>query len=522
MRTCHALAAVLIAGTATLLAGEAPGWPYYLGPNSNLSATETGVALVDDLGKAALVWKSEAKTPPGAAQSQRYGRGHGWHRISLNDFNERKLPLRDGGTTTSGGGVPLPGGGANSLLVSNGVVYCTYFSPSGDVIDADEAAKRSPGGEGTWSPSYWKVSADDVIVAIDAATGKTRWTRTFADKGMNWCDHKSIITGHTGCVFDGRVYALGSTCRIYCVSASSGAVVWEGALPGENEKFEALKKANLAAKKVFSGMNRQHCNSMGYAGGVLVCPDFNGGIVAFDGANGSVLWKKADCIGKYGTPTRWVHEGQESILVGSPSGTVRCIEPRSGEERWTIAVGSNLHSLPVSGDILICNSTPSTGESLGIGAGQSLRPAGYRMTLTGATKLWQHDKEACGWITDGTTGVPIWKTTGFVRSNSGTTMFDIATGKILGHCAEAKIVQESHGYCAEGRFFHEPDSQHGRIHDVIMTGTAPDTFKPMGTAWTPPHYSATGYEMPMSHPVVGGLIYLRGADGVYCYDLRKR
>jgi hypothetical protein len=116
----------------------------------------------------------------------------------------------------------------------------------------------------------------------------------------------------------------------------------------------------------------------------------------------------------------------------------------------------------------------------------------------------------------------MWKDRAFIRNKSGTTMLDVTTGKVLARCPEAKTDQESHGYCAEGRFFHEPDSQHGSIHDVLMLGTTADTFKPMSKPWNTPHYDATGYEMPISHPVVAGRLYLRGADGVYCWDLRKK
>jgi hypothetical protein len=54
-----------------------------------------------------------------------------------------------------------------------------------------------------------------------------------------------------------------------------------------------------------------------------------------------------------------------------------------------------------------------------------------------------------------------------------------------------------------------------------MLPTAAESFSPLGKPWNTPHYDATGYEMPMSHPMVAGRLYIRGADGVYCWDLRK-
>jgi hypothetical protein len=121
-------------------ASDLLSWPCYHGPNANFSATDCGLTLIDDLKDARLVWKSQEPTPPGAAQSPRYG-GHGWHN-SLTDFKSIKIPLMGGGEATSGGGIPLPGGGASSLLVADGRIFASYFVPSGEVVDAVEQQKR--------------------------------------------------------------------------------------------------------------------------------------------------------------------------------------------------------------------------------------------------------------------------------------------------------------------------------------------------------------------------------------------
>jgi hypothetical protein len=150
------------------------------------------------------------------------------------------------------------------------------------------------------------------------------------------------------------------------------------------------------------------------------------------------------------------------------------------------------------------------------------RASGWKITLAKAGKLWEHTgEEKVGFVSGGMSGLPIWKDRAFIRNKAGTKMIDVTTGKVLATAPDARTDQESHGYCAEGRFFHEPDSQHGRIHDVLMLGTTADSFKPSGKPWNTPHYDATGYEMPISHPIVAGQLYLRGADGIYCWNLCK-
>ena len=289
-------------GSSPLVAADAPSWPCYQGPNGNFSASDCNLTLVDDLAQAKLLWKSEEPTPVGAGQSKRYG-GHGWHTISLGNYKAVTIPLAGGGTVTSGGGVPLPSGGCASPVMADGRLFVSYFVPTGEVVDAGEQTKRDK-GPGTWTPDYWKVDAHDVILAIDPATGKTLWKQVFANKGINWQDHKSCMTGHAPCTYNGRVYAIGSTCRVYCVEAATGKPVWEADLGAEHQRIEEHKKKSLETKAATFGVNRGHCNSSAFAAGVLVCPDYQGGLIGFDGVSGKKLWSLTACIGKYGTPTR--------------------------------------------------------------------------------------------------------------------------------------------------------------------------------------------------------------------------
>ncbi|MBY0460986.1 MAG: hypothetical protein K2V38_27005, partial [Gemmataceae bacterium] len=62
-----------------------------------------------------------------------------------------------------------------------------------------------------------------------------------------------------------------------------------GDLGAEHLKLEDIKKKGLAEKKAFGGINRGHCHGSTFAGDVWVCPDFQGGLIGFDGATGKRL-----------------------------------------------------------------------------------------------------------------------------------------------------------------------------------------------------------------------------------------
>jgi len=62
--------------------------------------------------------------------------------------------------------------------------------------------------------------------------------------------------------------------------------------------------------------------------------------------------------------------------------------------------------------------------------------------------------------------------------------------------------------------------QHGALSLQLLD--ADPNLKLVGTRWSPPHNSTTAYAVhSLAFPVVDGRIFVRGMNGIYCYDLRK-
>lgn len=165
------LLAGLLAGSSMLMAAETPpsststntvmdppkvthDWPGYNGPDGTY-ADQSKVPLLDDFSRAKLLWISEHDD------------------------------LGYGKTSSSGGHIYGPKAkpsGSCDLVVSGGLVIAGYFSPKNNVV------------------------ADDIVLAVDAATGKTEWKQVYAGQGYNRTARKHVQYAPTPTVADGNGY----------------------------------------------------------------------------------------------------------------------------------------------------------------------------------------------------------------------------------------------------------------------------------------------------------------------------
>jgi len=281
-------------------------WPAWSGPGLNFHASPGENQLVSHLDEARLIWRSEP-TPPARSQDARYG------------FTDLRKPT----------------GGTASPIVADGIVFMTWFVPSGEVADQwtlesirNNAAARikKEGREPTAEEltkavqsvrHHWRITADDVVLAIDAATGKTLWKRVFEDAGINWPMTKTRSWNRTPCAANGMVFVQGSLPRIYALDAKTGRNVWNAELPA----YATMKAAKEASLK--SG-NRNGKELRGSAvaglvvvGKTLVCPDWRSGLVGLSLADGRQLWHLSGyTIGSNATPSRWTHRGKQYVDRG--------------------------------------------------------------------------------------------------------------------------------------------------------------------------------------------------------------
>ena len=492
-------------------------WPVWYGPGGNFSAKAGKTAIVDDLKDARKIWKSEF-IPPAIAQSKRYG-----------------LATR----------YPHPTGGAASPIVCGGKVFQFYFLTSGDAVDEPHLklirAKHGKQAADATIPK-WRISADDVLHCLDAETGKTLWKKVFPGEGLNWYDHKGTINNLTPCAFDGKVYFVGSTAVLHCLDAASGKELWRKEIPRWRQEMSKHKSKALA-RKVLAQFNRQNCRALTFASGVVVTPDTHSGgdrgIHGFDGKTGRHLWHVEKVVGGHVTPLQWTSRSAEFLIAANGAGEITCIEPRAGKVLWREdSAGYNVFQPVLDGDLLLVNlmgreamkkqvadvaeSAKGKNQSYGGRQGAAGQVGCYRLTPSGAKLAWKLPAEygypynkAAAVVLDGIA---------YLRGglgDKGLVIVEMAGGKILGEDPAEQNNTEAHAFGIGNRVFFERDSQHNHT-DITMFDANPKKWRAIGKVWKPPHPHSTSYQTPISHPIVNGRIFIRGADGIYCYDLTKQ
>jgi len=420
-----------------------------------------------------------------------------------------------------------------------------YYRPCGDVVDQERfqgAKENARYGGPDADPMTWRTGADEVVVAMDAETGKTVWKKVFADEGINIQSGKDAgISNHTMCYADGRVYALGTMGRVYCLAAKTGELIWRGT-NGATEGLEAKKAAALKAGKMADKKGHSHEHGRGtsgliVAGGVLIVPmgtHGGGGLRGLDGVTGRVLWQLNESVrGSAATPSRWVHDGGEYVIVANAQGHVTCINPIDGKVVWRVEdAGANFSSLAVGSDYLIAKphketvADPVTGEKKESVDG----PLGcYRLGPRGAGLLWKLPFADYQWneqppaITNGHVYARVKSDVGEAKpGNARGVCIELSTGRVKGEFTAPFGGADCCTIVADGRVLADADGSHNDTQ-LYLADANPAQIKSLGGSvpWRPPHVTTTAYHPAMTHAYVAGRVFIRGQNHICCYDVRR-
>ena len=473
-------------------------WPSYRGPFINYIATPTDAELVEDLHDARLVWKSEAFIP-GAP-----GRSGGMFRKAL-------------GVPTT----PVTGGGATPIFAQTPEgprIYLRYFYPSGEVVDAKaEAQLIEKFGPNFNNRDKIRVAADDLMLCVDAVTGKTLWKTTLRDAGLNYQDHKGSQNNLAAVYHDdggeGRVFMIGSTMRLYALNAATGEVLWQNDLGPRHRQLEEMKAKGLAARNY---QGRAQSRDFGAAplmvAKVLVTPDVNNDLLGFNPETGELMWRLTEGAARDAQPSRWTHGDKEYVISAGKQKydpMIRAVDPATGEVLWALK-HEHRDVVTVAGDLMAFASANKDVKD------EAYRHHAFRLSPEGASELWTISDPAFG-------DAPpiIHEGVVYLGGRGVTAAVDAESGKELAR-AGAGPGNSGHYQMMQDRILVSRDGKHGRT-SLDQVRAEVERFEALGEEnWQPAHPLTTSYEFPMSWPTVDGRIVIRGWDAIYLYDLRQR
>lgn len=312
---------VLLAALTRVGAGDAaslPAWPQIAGPYGDHRGLPLppGAKAISDVKSFRRVWKSE-----------------------IDDIGLAKWSGPNGGFD------PGPGGRA-SPIVAEGMIFQAYFRYAGDKR-VDTAGLRKVGKFSLNHPDKALLEADDCLVAVDCATGKTVWRVAHPRSGLNNYAGKRGGWGVSAVYADGRVFHAGTTWKVWGLEAKTGRQLWETAIEPMHSQLEALRKRDLAAASPKANEKEMptELSSLVVADGVLVVPR-RGGLIGLDPATGDRRWELNQQV-QYGssTPAIWRHGGREYLLVHDGAKLLRLIDARAGKILWQLETAPNLMTL---------------------------------------------------------------------------------------------------------------------------------------------------------------------------------
>lgn len=510
------LASALLLGVLTARAADAPApfklthdWPSYTGPDGLLAGKSTAPVL-EDFSKARLVWVNE------------------------------QADLGYGKTTSNGSHrypKEMKPSGSGSLIVAGGLVIAGYFHPQDELV------------------------ADDIVVAVDAVTGKTRWKQVYKDKGLYRPVFKHPNYGPIPAAGDGKVFHLGSGGLVYGLDLATGKPLWETGLGEYRTKLEQLLAKNagkppaersaeinmewpwlmvaplqVVDKTLFVTMGQwwqkeePNPSKNEEERALRKAPV----LFALDTDSGKILWNMPNAISDGTTVCATKIGGKTYVLAGGEDGHLRLLHPRTGEVIWQeyLGVPHRLQPLVADGRAFVMAARK---PEPGVFAPEAHLTV-YALSESGAKRLWQSEHVFSTFYLwtplayrDGTLYAGLVPTpTTKEREEGAVFAFRPEDGRILGRLSGNRLFHLWGDRLAlPGDFSHE--SLGGACTYTAVTGDLTKLAR-FGTPFAfrnqKPYMGVCGYEMIMHHPFVDGYLFTRAIDTqkavgvILCWDLR--
>jgi outer membrane protein assembly factor BamB len=351
----------------------------------------------------------------------------------------------------------------SSPVVAGGVVYA-FYQPKGKNADA--------------------------LAAFDAATGKPLWEKSYERSEFNPPFGKGPRA--TPSISAGKVYTLGNTGILACWDAKTGDIIW---------KVDTL--ADFHAKNLFFGIST---SPLVEGNAVVIMVGGKGaGVVAFDKANGKVLWKATDDPASYASPIA-TGSGDGRQLVFLTGSHLRGLSP-AGKELWEYRFEAKVGQK----QLIEASTTPVRVGDVVVGSSVTDGSVGLRLTPGGkAEEAWRNPVLTCYFSTPVVVGEYLYMVNGRATiANPSITLrcVEAKTGKVAWERPKVGKYHAALIRTGNNRLLMLDDDGH-----LILLDPDPKEYKELarvkvcGPTW--------------AHPaLVGGKVYLRDEKDLLCIPL---
>jgi len=222
--------------------------------------------------------------------------------------------------------------------------------------------------------TMYRKGENEIVIALDAATGKTVWEYSYAAPFSPAYDMSNGPGPHATPLVTGNfVFSSGATGKLHCLDKKNGKVLWSHDLL--NEFHGTLR------------VNGYSCSPITYKDKVVMLVGGQASsLVAFNQKDGAVAWKKHDFRNSTSSPIIINVDGQDQ-LVAFMYGEVVGVDPNNGNLLWS-------HAHPV--DYGLNTTTPVWGPdnllfiSSGYDGGSRVIKLSRAGEKTTAEELWAH------------------------------------------------------------------------------------------------------------------------------------
>ena len=328
-----------------------------------------------------------------------------------------------------------------------------------------------------------RLDAHDVLLCLDAETGKELWRQSFKAPAQGGVYGTGIRAAPT--VFEDRVFTLNCDGELNCVNADTGALQWtvdvvrtfKGRIP------------NFGMSAAPTVMN-----------GLLICEPGGVGasVAALDPKTGATVWQSGNDEASYATPQKVTLCGTEQVLAYLTSGLAG-FDLKTGRELWHFEYREERHKNSpqpiVYGDtIYVSNNT------LGFAAVQISNPADQWK----AERIWSKRNERLHYSSPVLGGGYLY----FQTSKRELKCMATQTGNVLWSApkiglefAMVLLLDERHLLAALD------DGQ------VVLFEISPDAVKELA------RFQAVGRAF-VQPALSNGRLYLRDHQRLTCFDIR--